>query len=224
MAGQTVSFQSATISAASATGYITVASAAGYFTNAIVRLFKSGQPSVQGRITSVDYSTNQMGIRLDGAVVVYQNSDVSAYNGGTIYQDSQFIYGLEQISGASVDAVSINTSAPNTWSKAQRGAVTALTSSGGSIAINLADGNNFSHTMTENTTLAAPSNAVAGQTFTIVITNHASSPKTLAYNAFWKFAGGSIPTLTATNGAVDVLTGYVCSAGFAVASLIKGVA
>lgn len=111
-----------------------------------------------------------------------------------------------------------------TFTAAQRGAVTALTSSGASIAINLATTNNFSHTLTENTTLAAPSNPVAGQSGTIVFTQHASSPKTLAYNAFWKFAGGTVPTLTATNSAVDTFAYYVESATRATCQLIKGVA
>jgi len=119
---------------------------------------------------------------------------------------------------------SLQTNTANAWSTAQRGAVTALTSSSGSIAINLAATNNYSHTLTENTTLAAPTNPVAGQSGCIVFTQHASSPKTLAFNSFWKFAGGTVPTLTASNGAVDVLTYYVCSSGFAVCQLIKGVA
>ena len=123
-----------------------------------------------------------------------------------------------------ISGQTVQSTTANTWSTAQRGAVTALTSSGGAIAINLATSNNFSHTLTENTTLAAPSNATAGQSGCIVFTQHASSPKTLAFNSFWKFAGGTVPTLTATNSAVDVLTYYVCSSGFAVCQLIKGVA
>ena len=119
---------------------------------------------------------------------------------------------------------SLQTVDANTWNKTQRGAVTVLTSSGGSIAVDLSTTNNFSHTLTENTTLAAPANPVEGQWFTMVFTNHASSPKTLTFNAFWKFAGGVVPTLTAANGAVDVLTGYVASSGFAVCSLTKGYA
>lgn len=119
---------------------------------------------------------------------------------------------------------SLQTVDANTWDVTQRGAVTVLTSSGGSIAVNLAATNNYSHTLTENTTLAAPTNPVAGQSGCIVFTQHASSPKTLAFNSFWKFAGGAVPTLTATNSAVDVLTYYVCSSGFAVCQLIKGVA
>lgn len=110
------------------------------------------------------------------------------------------------------------------FSVAQRGTETALTSSAASIAVNLALANNFTHTMTENTTLAAPSNAVAGQSGVITITQHASSPKTLAYNSFWKFSGGVAPTLTAANGAVDVFTYYVNSASFATCQLITEIA
>lgn len=112
----------------------------------------------------------------------------------------------------------------NTWEVSQRGAVTALTSSAGSIASNLAATNNFSHTLTENTTLAAPSNPVAGQSGCIVFTQHASSPKTLAFNSNWKFAGGVVPVLSTSPGATDVMSYYVCSAGIIVCQLIKGVA
>lgn len=133
------------------------------------------------------------------------------------------------INGATGDvtvkgAGQLNTEAANTWTAAQRGGVTALTSSGASIAINLAATNNFSHTLTENTTLAAPSNPVAGQSGVIHFTQHASSPKTLAYSSFWKFPGGTIPTLTATNGATDVLVYQVLTSGMALCQLQKGIA
>lgn len=108
----------------------------------------------------------------------------------------------------------------NTFSAAQRGAVTALTSSAASIAINLAATNNFSHATTENTTLAAPTNAVAGQSGIITFTQGATA-RTLAYNTFWKFPGGTIPVLTATVGAVDLLAYYVESASRATCQMIK---
>jgi hypothetical protein len=84
----------------------------------------------------------------------------------------------------------------------------ALTSTGGSMAINALLGNNFYHTTTENTVLAAPSNAVAGQFITITITQGAT-PRTLTYNAFWKFPQGYVPPLTAVVGAVDTFFAYV---------------
>jgi hypothetical protein len=109
----------------------------------------------------------------------------------------------------------------NTWTKGQRGAFVALTSTSGSIAVDLDDSNNFKHTLTEDTELAEPTNAVAGQSGVIEFTNHASAPKTLALNAFWKFPGGApSPVLTAANGAIDVLSYVVASSGtYAICSI-----
>jgi hypothetical protein len=90
------------------------------------------------------------------------------------------------------------------------------------MAINLATNNNFSHTTSENTTLSAPSNPVAGQSGVITITQ-GSTARTLAYNTFWKFAGGTVPDLTATAGAVDVFAYNVESATRATAQLIGDV-
>lgn len=90
------------------------------------------------------------------------------------------------------------------WAGAQRTTVTALTSSSNSIAITLGSSNDFSHTFTENTTLANPSDtAVPGQKGTIYLTQHASSPKTLAYGSEYDFAGGTAITVTAANSARD---------------------
>jgi hypothetical protein len=114
------------------------------------------------------------------------------------------------------------TNAVNAFTGAQRGTVTALTSSSASIAINLATNNNFSHTTSENSTLAAPSNATAGQSGIITITQGGTA-RTLAYNTFYKFAGGTVPTLTATVGAVDIFAYYVESASRATCQLIKDV-
>ena len=110
----------------------------------------------------------------------------------------------------------------NSFSGAQIGSVTSLTSSSGSIAINLATNNNFSHTTSENSTLAAPSNPVAGQSGIIAITQGGTA-RTLAYNTFYKFAGGTVPALTATAGAVDLLAYYVESSSRATCQLIKDV-
>jgi hypothetical protein len=130
-------------------------------------------------------------------------------NGGT---------GASTLAGANIAV----TNAVNAFTGAQRGTVTALTSSAASIAINLATNNNFSHTTSENSTLAAPSNATAGQSGIITITQGATA-RTLAYNTFYKFAGGTVPSLTATVGAVDVLAYYVESASRATCQLIKDV-
>jgi hypothetical protein len=130
-------------------------------------------------------------------------------NGGT---------GATTLAGANIAV----TNAAQTFTGGQRGAVTALTSTSNSIAIDLATNCNFSYTTTQNSTLAAPSNPVAGQSGVIIITQGAT-PYTLAYNTFYKFAGGTVPTLTATASAVDTFAYYVESATRATCQLIKDV-
>jgi len=59
-------------------------------------------------------------------------------------------------------------------------------------------------TLGQNTTFAAPSNQAVGQSGSIFITQPSSgSTFTGLFNTAFKFTGGSIPTLTATNSAVD---------------------
>lgn len=109
------------------------------------------------------------------------------------------------------DANNAVTDAAQSFTKAQRGTPIALTSSAASIAVDASLGNNFSHTFTENTTLANPTNLVAGQSGSIALTQHASAPKTLAFGSYWKFAGGTAPSVTATNSAKDRIDYYVKS-------------
>jgi len=110
------------------------------------------------------------------------------------------------------------------WTKAQRGAAPAgLTSTTGATAIDLDTGNNFTYSMTENSTLSAPSNPVQGQSGCIVITQDVATPRTLGFDAFWKFPGGVVPSLTATAGAVDVFTYYIESGTRATCSLLGDV-
>lgn len=96
-----------------------------------------------------------------------------------------------------------------TVKKRSLGTQVALTSTTGSIAVDLLLSNNFTHTFTENTTLANPTNMIAGQSGIISFTQHASSPKTLAFGSYWDFPGGTVPSVTASNGAFDTLVYFV---------------
>lgn len=128
--------------------------------------------------------------------------------------------------GSDVQAYDSNTAKTNvvqSYTKAQRGTPVALTSSSNSIATDASLGNYFTHTFTENTTLANPTNLAAGQSGVIVFTQHASSPKTLAFGSYWKFPGGTAPSVTATNSAVDVLAYYVESTTRITAKLLTDV-
>ena len=111
-----------------------------------------------------------------------------------------------------------------TFTAGQRGEVTTLSSSLGSVAIELDDSNNFSLTMTEfGTTLANPtSTPVAGQSGCIVITQDSlGSSYTLDYGTQWHFEGGTHPTLSTGANDVDTLAYYVASATSIQAVLLK---
>ena len=106
-----------------------------------------------------------------------------------------------------------------TVKKSSNAEVTALTD-GATITPDLDDANNFSVTLGGNRTLANPSNCTAGQSGIITITQDGTGSRTLAYGAYWKFSGGTAPTLTTTASAVDVLAYYVESATRITATLI----
>lgn len=100
----------------------------------------------------------------------------------------------------------------------------ALTSSSNALAINLANGNTGSITLTENITdidfTNVPTNGVS--TFTIQITQHASSSKTVAINQITvnggghvtgKTAGGGGYTVSSSANAIDLVTFLFFDAG-----------
>ena len=120
------------------------------------------------------------------------------------------------------DADTAKTDLAQSFTKAQKGTPVALTSTTNSIAVDASLSNNFTHTTTENTTLANPSNLVAGQSGVIVITQGATA-RTMAFGSYWKFAGGTAPSLTATGAAVDVLAYYVESTTRITAKLISDI-
>lgn len=82
---------------------------------------------------------------------------------------------------------------------------------------------NFSVTLGGNRTLANPINLTAGASGVIVITQDGSGSRTLAYGSYWKFPGGTAPTLTTTASAVDVLCWYVESSTRITARLLNDV-
>ena len=98
-----------------------------------------------------------------------------------------------------------------TFTAGQRGEVTALTSAA-SVTIDLADSNNFSCTMAHNITFANPTNAVAGQSGSIFLTQDGTGSRTGSWGTNFDWAGGTAPTLTTTAAAVDRIDYVVRSA------------
>jgi len=106
-----------------------------------------------------------------------------------------------------------------TWTKGQRGEITALTD-GATITPDFADSNNFSVTLGGNRTLANPSNLTAGQSGCIWITQDGTGSRTLAYGSYWDFTGGTAPTLTTAASSTDCIVYAVQSSTRITATLI----
>lgn len=129
------------------------------------------------------------------------------------------------IIGTNVQAYDADTAfldVDQTWSGAQRGAVNTLTD-GATITPDFSAGNNFAVTLGGNRTLANPTNIVAGQSGVIVITQDGTGSRLLSYGSYFKFAGGTAPTLTTTASAIDVLAYYVESSTRITAKLVADV-
>ena len=90
-----------------------------------------------------------------------------------------------------------------------------------SIAVNFALGNNFVVTLGGNRTLAAPTNAVAGQSGQIHIIQDSTGSRTLAYNSVYQFVSGATPTLSTGASDVDILLFTTRSSTTIDAALLK---
>lgn len=105
-------------------------------------------------------------------------------------------------SGSVVELTGAKLDAAQSFTAAQRGAISALTD-GATITPDFAVANNFSVTLGGNRTLANPSNLTAGQSGSIFISQDGTGSRTLAYGSYYDFAGGTAPTLSTAASAVD---------------------
>ena len=98
--------------------------------------------------------------------------------------------------------------------------ITTLTDAA-SITNDFALGNNFLVTLGGNRTLAAPTNAVAGQSGTIHIIQDGTGSRTLGYNTAWQFVSATTPTLSTGASDVDILCYIARSSTTIDAALLK---
>lgn len=92
---------------------------------------------------------------------------------------------------------------------------------GATITPNFDANQNFSVTLGGNRTLANPTNIDAGQTGSIFVVQDGTGSRTLSFGSYWKFAGGTAPTLSTAAGSVDRIDYivYTTTAIHAVATL-----
>lgn len=183
---------------------------------------------------TLSYIAGGLIVSLNG-VVLRPGDDYTATNGTSIVlasaaslNDELNAYAFSSFNVANTytqaqsDSRYAQLAATQTFTAAQRGAITTLTD-GATITADFAVTNHFQVTLGGNRTLANPSNQTAGQSGAIRIVQDGSGNRTLAYGSNWKFSNGSAPTLTTTANAVDVLVYFVESASRITARLVSDV-
>lgn len=155
-------------------------------------------------------SENMIHIYVDS---IYQAKSTYTWNGSSSITFSEAPpAGTGNIEIVWIKSVAANgavlASETNIFGAAQRIGVVPLTD-GATITPDFDLSNNFSLTISGNRTLVNPSNLTAGQAGQIVITQDGTGSRTLAYGSYWKFSGGTAPTLSTAAGSVDVLAYYV---------------
>ena len=190
--------------------------ASGNFTAGTITAALSGNASTA---TALATARNIQGVAFDGTAnitVVTAGSGISVT--GTAVANTG-VLSVNGNTGAITNVALTNTA--QSFSAAQRGSVSALTSAS-TVTADFATSNNFSLGLSHNVTLANPSNLTAGQSGAIVITQNASTAYTVAFGSSWKFSGGT-PTMSTALSSVSTLVYYVESSSRITAQLLTSV-
>ena len=126
--------------------------------------------------------------------------------------------------GAGADIVTVSTNKVAYGKGISEEAVT-VTQGSGTVTLDLAQGNFFEFTLTENVTGWTFSNLASSGTassWIIKITQHASSAKTVAYPAASKWAGGTDHVMSTATGSIDIVSMFTIDSGTAIYANIVG--
>ena len=125
--------------------------------------------------------------------------------------------------GAGTDIVTVSTNHVK-FSKGICESISAVSSSSGVLTLNLAAATVFTCTLTENITSWVFSNAVNTQfnAWTVVLTQHASSAKTVAYQAAVKFGAGVDHVMTAAVNSIDIVSFHTVDGGTTIFAGVQG--
>jgi hypothetical protein len=139
----------------------------------------------------------------DGELSQNNLTDTLKTNYGTGYSHSQATHAP---SGAEANATNTAiTTAAQEWSAQQNFNALALTFNA-TQAWNLSTNQVTSVTLTAAITFSAPTNQKDGSVYVITLIQDGTGSRTAAWNTVFKFAGGTVPTLTTTASAKDILT------------------
>ncbi len=175
-----------------------------------VQAYDAGLEYLNG-LDFTDEASFKTGVNLEiGVDVQAFDADTAKYDDttanftGTLQNDGSDVV-VDTDIGSTVqafDSDTAKTDVAQTFTAAQRGEITTLTS-GTTVTPDFADSNNFTLTLGHNVTLANPSNLTAGQSGSIFLVQDGTGSRTAAWGSYWDFAGGTAPTLTTDANAID---------------------
>ena len=131
---------------------------------------------------------------------------------------------LKMQDGAGTDIVTVSTNKVAYGKGISEEAVT-VTQGSGTVTLDLAQGNFFEFTLTENVTGWTFSNLASSGTassWIIKITQHASSAKTITYPAAIKWSGGTDHVMSTSTGSIDIVSMFTIDAGTNIYANIVG--
>ncbi len=160
-------------------------------------------------LTSLGITTGNIttGVFGDGAVGTPSITNSGDTNTGLYFSGADEI----SLTTGGTQRLSVDSSGHLNHNGSASADISALTSAS-SVAVDFDTAQNFSLTLAHDVTIANPTNANVGQTGSIFITQASSATHTVSFGSNWKFSGGTAPTATATNDAVDRLDYIVKSA------------
>lgn len=146
--------------------------------------------SMQGGIAQVAATDAMRWKGAYSAAVQYQINDVVTYGGG-IYR---------------ADATTLAIAPPTSpWSRVDPAGTQTLADAA-TVAWDVALGAVAKVTLGGNRTLGAPTNLRDGASYILRVIQDGTGSRTLAYNAVFKFPGGTDPVLSTVAGSIDILT------------------
>ena len=163
---------------------------------------------------------------LHAATKAYVDTNFQGVDAGLTYLDglnftneATFKAGVNLEIGVDVqayDADTAKTDVAQTYSKAQRGAISPLTDAS-TVTPDFAASNNFVLTFTSSVgnsrTINNPSHLTAGQSGSIFLVQDGTGSRTVTWDSYWDWAGGAAPTLSTGANQVDRIDYVVRTTG-----------
>ena len=161
-----------------------------------------------GRISANSYNVDNASYSL--AEMNFMTSSANGYTGEIQFRTNS----VNSTNSRAAVRLTIAATGVAAFEAGTSGKYTAVTSSSNAVSLNLQLGDNFSHDLTENTTISFANPAASGKVSTATLRIiQGSTARTITWHSSIKWAGDEAPTLSTGDDDVDVFVFYTVDAG-----------